>query len=83
MTMTQFDPDDTAAGVAFGARYGLYELLAAGPVSAREVSDWSGLPASAVAEWLARQEADGCVVRDDRGRYRCWSPIAGADTAHD
>jgi arsenite methyltransferase len=75
LTTTQFDPDEKAAGTAFGARYGLYELLAAGAVSAREVSDWSGLPASEVAGWLARQEAAGCVVRDTRGRYRCWSPI--------
>lgn len=69
------EQSETGQGVGFGARYGLYELLAAGPVSAREVADWSGLCETEISRWLAGQETDGYVVRDEAGRYRCWSFI--------
>jgi hypothetical protein len=75
MTNAMLTDADPAMGVAFGSRFGLYELLAAGPVSACEVADWSGLSEIDVSRWLHAQSAAGYVVCDEAGRYRCWSPI--------
>lgn len=75
MTTSRQADTRTAEGVAFGEKFGLYELLGAGAVSPREVADWSGLPETAVGHWLAVQASEGYVVPDGTGRYRCWSFI--------
>jgi peroxiredoxin len=71
-----------AEGVGFGARFGLYELLGAGAVSAREAAHWSGLPESLVSDWLEAQSAEGYLVRDDVGRFRCFSFIPNCQGEH-
>ena len=61
-----------AANVVLGDKLGLYRALAtAGPVTAAELAERTGISARYLAEWLAGQAAGGYVAYDaGAGRYR-------------
>lgn len=53
--------------VELGRRLGLYEVLASGPLTARELADKTGIATRYAEEWLAQQSAAGLVTTSPDG----------------
>ncbi len=76
MAVTVLRSSRFVASIAFGERYGLYEIIAReGPVTTQYLANVSALPEAIVRDWLDTQAAGHYLVRSSDGQYQSWCEL--------